>query len=54
MVERAPGRQFGRCARDYFSRLASGQLMLLTLYAKSATDNLTGSQLKEIRRVLES
>ena len=38
----------------YFSRLASGQLVLLTLYAKSATDNLTGPQLKEIRRVLES
>ena len=38
----------------YFSRLASGQLVLLTLYSKSATDNLTGPQLKEIRRVLES
>jgi hypothetical protein len=26
---------------------------LLTLYAKSTTDNLTGAKLKEIRRVLE-
>lgn len=38
----------------YFSRTAAGQLVLLTLYAKSKTDNLTGPQLKEIRRVLES
>ena len=38
----------------YFSRSATGQLVLLTLYAKSKTDNLTGPQLKEIRRVLES
>lgn len=38
----------------YFSRSAVGQLVLLTLYAKAKTDNLTGSQLKEIRRVLES
>ena len=38
----------------YFSRTAAGQLVLLKLYAKSKTDNLTGPQLKEIRRVLES
>ena len=37
----------------YFSRTAAGQLVLLTLYAKSKTDNLTGPQLKEIRRALE-
>jgi hypothetical protein len=28
-------------------------LVLLTLYAKSKTDNLTGAVLKEIRRALE-
>lgn len=38
----------------YFARSALGQLVLLTLYAKSKTDNLSGPQLKEIRRVLES
>ena len=37
----------------YFTRLASGDIVLLTLYAKSRTDNLTGSTLKEIRRALE-
>lgn len=37
----------------YFTRLASGDIVLLTLYAKSKTDNLTGSTLKEIRRALE-
>ena len=29
-------------------------VVLLTLYAKSKTDNLTGATLKEIRRVLEA
>lgn len=37
----------------YFSRLAAGELVLLTLYAKAKTDNLTGPKLKEIRRALE-
>lgn len=37
----------------YFTRNAEGEVVLLTLYAKAKTDNLTGSQLKEIRRVLE-
>ena len=37
----------------YFSRLAEGEVVLLTLYAKSKTDNLTGAKLKEIRRALE-
>lgn len=37
----------------YFTRNAEGEIVLLTLYAKSKTDNLTGSKLKEIRRVLE-
>lgn len=38
----------------YFTRTAEGELVLLTLYAKSTTDNLTGAKLKEIRRALES
>jgi hypothetical protein len=37
----------------YFTRTAEGELVLLTLYAKSKTDNLTGAKLKEIRHVLE-
>ena len=37
----------------YFTRNAEGEVVLLTLYAKAKTDNLTGSKLKEIRRALE-
>ncbi|MDH4393523.1 MAG: type II toxin-antitoxin system RelE/ParE family toxin [Aquabacterium sp.] len=37
----------------YFIRNNVGELVLLTLYAKSKTDNLTGAVLKEIRRALE-
>lgn len=37
----------------YFTRSAQGEIVLLTLYAKSKTDNLTGPKLKEIRRALE-
>jgi hypothetical protein len=37
----------------YFTRTDAGELVLLTLYAKSKLDNLTGQQLKEIRRALE-
>ena len=37
----------------YFTRLAEGEVVLLTLYAKSKTDNLTGAKLKEIHRALE-
>lgn len=37
----------------YFMRAAQGEVVLLTLYAKSRTDNLTGAKLKEIRRALE-
>ncbi|MDP2821278.1 MAG: type II toxin-antitoxin system RelE/ParE family toxin [Sulfuritalea sp.] len=37
----------------YFTRTAEGEVVLLTLYAKSRTDNLTGQKLKEIRRALE-
>jgi hypothetical protein len=37
----------------YYVRTAEEDLVLLTLYAKSKTDNLTGAKLKEIRRALE-
>jgi hypothetical protein len=37
----------------YFTRTAEGEVVLLTLYAKSKTDNLTGPKLKEIRHALE-
>jgi hypothetical protein len=37
----------------YFRRTVEEEIVLLTLYAKSTTDNLTGAKLKEIRRVLE-
>jgi hypothetical protein len=37
----------------YFTRSDEGEVVLLTLYAKSKTDNLTGPKLKEIRRALE-
>lgn len=38
----------------YFVRTAEGEIVLLTLYAKAKTDNLTGTKLKEIRRALEN
>ena len=38
----------------YFTRTAEGEVVLLTLYAKAKTDNITGAKLKEIRRALES
>jgi hypothetical protein len=37
----------------YFTRNAVGEVVLLTLYAKSKTDNITGPKLKEIRHALE-
>jgi len=37
----------------YFLKTEQGEVVLLTLYAKSKTDNLTGAKLKEIRRALE-
>lgn len=37
----------------YFTRNTEGEVVLLTLYSKAKIDNLTGPQLKEIRRVLE-
>ena len=37
----------------YFTRTAEGEVVLLTLYTKAKTDNLSGAKLKEIRRALE-
>jgi hypothetical protein len=37
----------------FFARNEAEEVVLLTLYAKSETDNLKGSVLKEIRRALE-
>ena len=37
----------------YFTRNEEGQLLLLTIYAKAVTDNLTAAQLKELRYVCE-
>lgn len=37
----------------YFMRTLEEEVVLLTLYAKARTDNITGVKLKEIRRVLE-
>lgn len=38
----------------YFTHTAEEEVVLLTLYAKNETDNLTGPKLKEIRRVIEN
>ena len=37
----------------YFTRIAEEEIVLLTLYAKSKTDNLTEAKLKEIRRAVK-
>ena len=37
----------------YFTRTAEEEVVLLVMYAKSKTDNVTGVKLKEIRRALE-
>ena len=37
----------------YFTRTAEGTVVLLTIYAKSTTDNITGPKLREIRRAIE-
>jgi hypothetical protein len=37
----------------YFVKNSAEEVVLLTLYAKAKTDNLTGPVLKEIRRALE-
>ena len=38
----------------YFTRTLEEEVVLLILYAKAKTDNITGSKLKEIRRALEN
>jgi hypothetical protein len=38
----------------YFTRTEAEEIVLLTLYAKAKTDNLTGAALKEIARALEN
>ncbi len=37
----------------YFTYSAKSEIVLLTLYAKAKTDNITGQKLKEIRRAIE-
>ena len=38
----------------YFIRSVEEELVLLTLYSKAKTDNITGAKLKEIRRAIEN
>ncbi len=38
----------------YYTRTAEEEVVLLIMYAKAKTDNITGQKLKEIRRALES
>lgn len=37
----------------YYLKTEAGEVVLLTLYAKSETDNINGAVLREIRRALE-
>jgi len=37
----------------YFTRLASGEIWLLLVYAKSAMDNIPGHLLKAVREEIE-
>lgn len=37
----------------YFTQIKSEEIVLLTLYAKAKTDNLTGPKLQEIRHALK-
>jgi hypothetical protein len=46
------GKSGGVCV-IYFTRTSEGEVVLLTLYEKARTDNVTGAKLKEIRRALE-
>lgn len=50
---RAGAGKSGGVRAIYFIRTTGGEVVLLTLYAKARTDNLTGPKLKEIRRALE-
>jgi hypothetical protein len=38
----------------YFNRLANGEVWLLLIYGKSATDNISADLLKAIREEIES
>ena len=38
----------------YFTRTIEEEIVLLVMYAKAKTDNITGAKLKEIRRALEN
>ncbi len=38
----------------YFTRNAEEEIVLLLIYSKARTDNITGAKLKEIHRVIES
>ncbi len=38
----------------YFTRTAEEEIVLLALYAKAKTDNVTDAKLKEIRRAVEN
>jgi len=38
----------------HFTRIAEEEVVLLIMYSKAKTDNITGPKLKEIRRVLEN
>ena len=38
----------------YFTRTAEEEIVLLIMYAKAKTDNITGQKLKEIRRAIEN
>ena len=37
----------------YFTQMDEEEVVLLIMYSKAKTDNITGAKLKEIRRVLE-
>jgi hypothetical protein len=37
----------------YFNRLANGEIWLLLIYAKSATDNVAASVLKQLKQEIE-
>ena len=47
------GKSGGVCV-IYFTRIAEEEVVLLLIYAKAKTDNITGPKLKEIRRVIEN
>ena len=52
-LSRAGSGKSGGVRVIYFTRTSKGEVVLLTLYAKANTDNITGAKLKEIRRALE-